>query len=29
MTFHFNFHHRLSDGLMRAALKRLETGVTE
>ena len=25
MTFHFNFHHRLSDGLVRAALKRLET----
>ena len=25
MTFHFHFHHRLSDGLMRAALKRLET----
>ncbi len=25
MTFHFNFHHRLPDGLMRAALKRLET----
>ncbi len=25
MTFHFHFHHRLPDGLMRAALKRLET----
>lgn len=25
MTFHFHFHHRLSDGLMRATLKRLET----
>ncbi len=25
MTFYFNFHHRISDGLVRAALKRLET----
>ena len=25
ITFHFHFHHRLSDGLMRTALKRLET----
>ncbi len=25
MTFHFHFHHRLSDGLMRVALERLET----